>query len=608
MPRVHLTNCDYRGRKNAGRHDQPTGAGRGGQNANGFDRKTYRKRYKEFAKTVAREERHTRIAILDFETDPFDCIAQTEVKPFAACLHRANHDDIIIWEEDHEIFCSRVVSTIESLPGSYIVYAHNGGKFDYLLLIHKLRGEVKFKGRGLMEATIGNHVLRDSFHIIPERLANWHKDNFDYTKMERKNREKYREEIIRYMRADCKYLFEIVSSFAFEYGFKLSIGQAAISKLRENYHVKRITEYCDEQLRPYYFGGRVECLQGRGHFVGRYKLIDVNSMYPYVMSAMRHPTGNNYVPRRGPPNQFTAFINLNCTNYGAFVCRGSDGGCSANQTEGNFLVTIHEYEAALENDLIDNVEIHWCIDCDEFQTFEKFVTPLYEDRQRTKAALATLQKNSAAWFDVKKDDIFLKLLLNNCYGKFAQNPRRYKESFITDVNERPGVGDWGDLPRYETRDYAIWERDSLPWRFFNVGTGASITGAARAVLMGATCRSIDPLYCDTDSLICRSADVPIDATRLGAWDIEAEFDEVIIAGKKTYAARMAGSEEIKLRSKGVQFDFETGWRDMLRLLQGDELAITARAPTLTKRGTQYYMTRNVRATASDEISPILRRA
>jgi len=605
-----LQRATFRGSKGKGRHDITTGInGRPRKHESEKDRKkVYDAKRREFGKAIKREERYTRIAILDFETDPFDHLLQTEVRPFAACLHRADFEDIIIWEEDHATFCNAVVAAIESLPGSYIIYAHNGGKFDYLLLIHKIRGEVKFKGRGLMEARIGNHVLRDSFHIIPERLANWHKDNFDYTKMERGKRNGYREEICTYLRNDCRYLFQIVSSFAFEYGFKLSIGQAAISKLRESYNVKRITEYCDEQLRPYYFGGRVECLQGKGHFAGRYKLYDVNSMYPFVMATRNHPIGNNYVPRRGVPNNYTAFVNLNCTNYGAFVSRGDDGSCSAGAASGNFLVTIHEFNAALEHGLIDNIEIHWCIDCDEFSTFEKFVTPLYEDRQRTKAALRKLEKNSSQYFEVKKDDMFLKLLLNNCYGKFAQNPRRYKESFITDCGLRPPDGDWGNLPRYENGSYSIWERDSLPWRFFNVGTGASITGAARAVLLDAICKSTDPIYCDTDSLICTNLACPTSPTELGAWDIEAEFDEVIIAGKKTYAARLANSDEVKLRSKGVQFDPATGWRDMQRLLKGDQLEITSRAPTLTKFGTQYYMRRNVRATAANQISRILERA
>src|SRR6185312_8763742 len=56
-------------------------------------------------------------------------------------------------------------------------------------------------------------------------------------------------------------------------------------------HCKKIGEHTDEQLRPWFFGGRVECLAGAGHFVagnGGYKLYDVNSMYPSAMANGLH--------------------------------------------------------------------------------------------------------------------------------------------------------------------------------------------------------------------------------------------------------------------------------------------------------------------------------
>ena len=79
-----------------------------------------------------------------------------------------------------------------------------------------------------MAARIGKHELRDSYHIIPEKLANWKKDDFDYSKLARGNRKRFRDEIIRYCINDCAYLLDIVKSFVGTYGLKLSIGQAAI--------------------------------------------------------------------------------------------------------------------------------------------------------------------------------------------------------------------------------------------------------------------------------------------------------------------------------------------------------------------------------------------
>ncbi len=565
------------------------------------DRATYRREWKK----RKRKRKQENIAILDMETDPFDQNnPDQKIYPFLGVLYREDAEPIVIWEEDHELFVRKIISAIEALPGEYTIYAHNGGKFDFMFLIHHLRGTVSFKGRGIMCASIGAHELRDSFHIIPEKLANWKKDEFDYSKLSRGNRRRHKAEIIRYCINDCAYLLDIVKSFIVQYGLKLSIGQAAISELKKHYNVKRIGQKRDEEIRTYFFGGRVECLAGRGRFDGHYKLYDVNSMYPAVMANCQHPIGDEYAPRKGTPNAYTAFVNVTCRNFGAFVKRGDDGETTAEIERGNFLVSIHEWKTANKYNLIEDAEINFCIDNNEFSTFDKFVHPLYANRLQTKARLKQLtdegREHSAEFDNVKKDDIFYKLLLNNCYGKFAQNPRRFKETIITPWGERPEDDNpenpWSDLPKFETETHALWERPSLPWRFFNVGTGASITGAARAVLMEAIENATDPIYCDTDSLICRDLrNVDIDKTRLGAWDIEDEFSSVIIAGKKLYACRnFYKPEKTKVRSKGV-----TGldWDKMQRIIDDEIIQEMNRAPTLTKTGDQHYIKRSVRATA-----------
>jgi hypothetical protein len=175
------------------------------------------------------------IAVLDFETDPFDNLSTDEIKPFTACLYSDNFEPVIIWEEDEEKFVDGVIEAIESLPESYTIYAHNGGKFDYMFLLRRLKGEVMFKGRGIMTATVGKHQLRDSFHIIPDRLANYKKDHIDYSNMKKNKRHKFKQQIIAYMISDCKYLLDLVKGFATRFGLKLSIGQAAMVEIRKHY-------------------------------------------------------------------------------------------------------------------------------------------------------------------------------------------------------------------------------------------------------------------------------------------------------------------------------------------------------------------------------------
>lgn len=600
------------------------------------------------------------IAILDTETDPFDRMSDTDIRPFVAELYSDQFGSIVIWEEDFERFIEKLYNAIISLPDEYTIYAHNGGKFDFLFLVKKLRGPVKFKGRAIMVAKIGNHELRDSLHILPEKLAAWKKDHFDYSKMKRANRHKFRQQILDYLHSDCVYLFDIVKSFLNEFGFKISIGQAAFSELRKSYKVDHIKEPTDEFLRKFFFGGRVECIAGRGLFDssefshrGGFKLYDVNAMYPDIMANCQHPTSSEYLTRRGEPDGNTIFIDLECRNYGALVSRLSDFEAGPEKERGRFYTTIWEYETALRHGLIEDVKINWCIDNPVRTNFSKFIVPMYERRQFVKAEMRRLKndgkQDTPEYEEHKKQDLFLKYLLNNSFGKFAQNPRNFREYYYTDPGEAPDA-EWLEflkgcddetahkygMPVERCDDFFIWAKPSPGRRFNNVGTAASITGAARAKLLDAIQVAIDPVYCDTDSIICRELKhAEIHPSKLGAWDIEEEFDQVIIAGKKEYACRVSGladghERRLKVRCKGADLRIRpthrdgteipdatslqweaanaATWAKYIAILDDQILTEVAKAPTITRTGEQYYMTRRIRATAPRVATPLGQRA
>ena len=554
---------------------------------------------------VAKKERIKFIAVLDMETDPFDANLRERIFPFAACLYGDTFDTVMIWEENESDFIDSVIAAIMGLPDSYTIYAHNGGRFDFLFLIHRLRGPVSFKGRGIMSARIGPHELRDSFHIIPEKLAAFQKDVFDYEKMRKGKRNNYRAEIEKYLLNDCIYLFDIVKTFLNNYGLKISIGQAAMHLLRQHYpDCENLTAMDDEFMRGFFFGGRVECIAGAGEFEGEYKLYDVNSMYPDVMANSLHPIGKKYIPRRGAPDKHTCFVDLVCFSNGAFPVKRDGIGTVFPVERGRYRVSIHEYNIALKYNLISQIEINYCVDNLETTKFDRFINPLYEGRLLTKEQLGAMQKAgdtaSANYIDTKKDDIFLKLLMNNAYGKFAQNPRRFKEHYLTEWNGVPEdePETWGSFPSEMCGDYAIWSRPIQKLRFNNVGTAASITGGARAKLLEAKCLAIDPIYCDTDSLICRELPgVDLHKSRLGAWDLEADISRVMIAGKKTYAYETIAGKQL-IKSKGVR---GLSWHDMQALANGGEITVSAFAPTLTRNGEQHYIDRKVRSTTARKV-------
>lgn len=550
-------------------------------------------------------ERLEQVAVLDMETDPFDNVKKGIVLPYLAVLHSECFDTIIIWEQDHELFIEKVIAAIVALPDSFTIYAHNGGKFDFMFFVHKLRGKVSFKGRGIMGATIGNHELRDSYHIIPERLAAYKKDDFDYSKLTKAERHNYKETIIKYCVNDCVYLLDLIKKFLNKYGFKISIGAAAMAKVKENYKIETLADYQDKMIRPFFAGGRVECIMGLGHWVKPLKLIDVNSMYPDAMANKKHPVGSEYLIRPGAPSKDTAFLTIECDNNGALMTHGDDGGLCGTVEHGIFKTTIWEYNMAMELGLIDNVRFINCVDNFRWTDFAKFVLPLYELRAAEKDRLATLEPGTPEYDECNANILFYKLILNNAYGKFAQNPRRFKEYFLTDPYCRPEQLDIKALgfpmkPEYDGSTHWIWSKPIDKIKFNNVGTSASITGAARAKLMHAKHLSLNPVYCDTDSLICEEPrGLDLHPSRLGAWDVEKHISELIVCGKKLYAYKTTDKktgmphEKPVIRSKGSQ---GISWDEMLSILAGEVVQKTNFGPTLTRRGDQAYITRNIRST------------
>jgi hypothetical protein len=556
---------------------------------------------------------------LDFETEPFDNERGTRPAPFLAVLAADQFEDVVIWEENESAFCGAVMAAIEALPHRFLIYAHNGGKFDFQFLLHKLRGRLKFKGgRAIMTAQAGKCELRDSLHLIPEALKSYRKTAIDIRKLRRARRWRHRHEIIAYCRDDCHDLLALVKGFIARHGLKLTVGQAALAQLRGSCATndapafERIGLATDTYLRQWYLGGRVECLAGAGQFTPspgkNWKIFDFNSAYPHVMAALRHPIGAEYKPRRGWPGAHTAFIDCIVNNEGgAFIRRAPDGSIETPRGRAHFLVTIHEWNTARRLGLILDPYVNFVVDCPLWRDFAEFVRPLYAERQVTKARLAELRAAGIRQGDrdydrVNMDDIFLKLILNSCYGKFGQDPRQWKEHFQTDIGARPPVdteAEWELEAEYG--GCRLWARPAPgKLRFNNVGTAASVTGAVRAMLMEAIHAAERPIYCDTDCVVCEGLPgYPLSDTELGAMKLEGEYATIVIAGKKLYAARRENGSTV-IKSKGIPRDAVTYEHLVDMVVNSAAYEYSSFAPTLSldvPDGEVYYMRRTVKATA-----------
>lgn len=555
------------------------------------------------------EDRGNRIATLDFETNPFDNSKPDEkIWPFVVCLYTEQYGAKFAWNDDPTGIIDDTVALLEELPGDWLIYAHNGGRFDYRFLMSRMTGKINFINGAVLQAKIGRHTLRDSLRILPIPLNAYKKDTFNYKWLTPKLRHKHEKQIYEYLEADCVYLYQLVNAFNSRFGPKLTVGQASFAEIKATYpNIQHLGENIDKSFRQYYFGGRVECVAGAGRFVGNYKLYDVNSMYPYVMAHMRHPIGAGFDrstkrPKIGPN---TCFVELKCKQHGAFpTIDPFDGKLSFNVEYGTFHVSIHEFNAAQELGLLSNIRILSVIDCKDQTDFHDFVYKFYEERHRWKAVMNELKEkgleHTDEYLEAKRQDLLVKFILNSCYGKFAQNPRNFTDCFIRawqhgDYSSPPegfsGMPKWQDF-KY---NYEVWEKPSRIFKYNNVATAASITGAARSVLLRGLYNAKDPIYCDTDSIICKHLDgVPIHPTELGAWDIEEHFSEVMIAGRKTYACKRA-DDSVKVRSKGVR---GVTWDEMAIVVGGGEVLKHLDAPTINWTGKQVYLNRLIKSTTA----------
>jgi hypothetical protein len=460
---------------------------------------------------------------------------------------------------------------------------HNGGKFDIFYMLHKIdtsKDMLIIKDR-IVQCWVatygGHHRLRDSYKILPFSLSTYKKDEIDYHKLESNVRENYKDEIVSYLRGDCVYLWELCTEYVKMFGPAVTIGATAMKELKKRHDVgEMLTGDIDSEIRTKYFlGGRVERFK-KGVFNGVWKVYDVNSMYPYVMSHCFHPVGKpRSVTTHVTPD--TYFVTARGFSRGAFPLRTKQGLQYAH-SHGVYSITIHEWNTAHELGLFDCHEILECVNFDQSRMFHDYVMHYYNSRKHAKET------------GDKIKDIFFKFLLNNSYGKFAVNPANFKEYRLTEDTIDLSVESY--VPEEIIPDFhlILWSKPSKEFKYANVATGASITGAARAVLMRGLSGAVNPIYCDTDSIICEElTGVTLDESTLGGWKLEKTGNLLAIAGRKMYAL-WDGERCVKYACKGVKIDPT----EIRRAAEGETITYHRDAPTFRLSGSVDWITRRVR--------------
>lgn len=440
-------------------------------------------------------------------------------------------------------------------PKDCIAYFHNGGRFDMLFFKKWItRSEVLFINSRIAEYTVGRARFRDSFLLVPIALKQYEKMTFDYTMLRNyRTFQRNKAAVKKYLESDCRNLRGIMEHFFGVFGIKLTIASACLEFWRRKFRVlkkdfKTKSERYDDIFRGFYYGGRCEVFKS-GVTQGRILCYDINSAYPYAM-LRQHPWRFEYADVTGDEIRGPDFVTFRGTCEGAFPYRDPKTKALSFPRDGKvreYRVTGWEYIAARDCGVIDG-EVTRVLRHLHTRDFGGYVEHFYKMKRESGRGSG--------------DYIVSKIALNSLYGKFAQDPRKYREHAIVTID---GGEDFRDAYEINGNEYAVveiidgntllCERKNPGDTYYNVAVSASITGFVRAYLYRVMHGSTGVVYCDTDSIFCRriSADATIHDTELGAFKLEATVDEIRVFGKKLYAAYRKG-ELVKFANKGARLN------------------------------------------------------
>lgn len=574
--------------------------------------------------------RQASFATVDAETDPFHNCQDLECAkchgggrlpmPFLWGIYFGATDEYFQFDTVLELAAWFVER--ERTHGGTLFYAHNGGKFDY----HFFRDEINsdeniliINGR-LAKFKVGAHEFRDSLNIFPNtRLKDFGiKSEIDYAKMESSVRYTHIDEIGAYLKQDCVGLWGVIARYRKDYGKQLTQAGASMrvwTKMSGR-EPPRQTRQQYLSLKPYYYGGRVQCFES-GVKRTDFEVYDINSAYPFAM-LHSHPISTVPIEIEKLPVRNAeigpTLITLRCVSHAGALPYRQNNELFFPEDEGTvreYHVTGWEFQAALDHDTLTHIDIRRVFKFPEVINFKEYIHYFFGIREECRKCGDVAGRT------------FGKYFMNALYGKFGANCENYAEYVIaSDDSQEEWIEKgyikykpWGDrtlMVRNPTED----ELDDIQgkWRYYNVATAASVTGFVRSYLYRALCKSNGAIYCDTDSIKARGFGQISNGTQLGEWKHEFTGDYFAIAGKKLYADHIKGrpwtydpkeeddkKKNWKIASKGANL---AGLVDAPQLIekiaQGEDYQYNPEVPTFSFwRDTPIFVPRDLRATAKD---------
>ena len=360
---------------------------------------------------------------------------------------------------------------------------------------------------------------------------------------------------------------EIVEKFVCQYiqfiynndlgNFKSTLASQALLSWRHRFMMKQVILHSNkvaiEAEREAYHGGRVECFHIGKLPKQTYYNLDINSMYPFVMSTMQLPYRLENISNDGRTKTLEYWSKKRyCI---AKVTVKTDTPCYPVFANKRLLFPIGQFVTTLQNQEIQYALSHGdIIDIEKVYIYNSDV--LFYDYVNFFYSVKVSSKlnNNPSW------EFIAKILLNALYGKFGQT---YVSRKITDIEDSNAI--WRlpySIPDKHTRgQYVCWydklvlEQKSGETAHSFPAIAGAITAYARMLLWSYIEKAgiHNVFYADTDSIICNQEGYDnlqgsISNTQLGMLKLVAQSDQLEIRGCKDY---VFGKED---KTKGKRKD------------------------------------------------------
>lgn len=309
--------------------------------------------------------------------------------------------------------------------------------------------------------------------------------------------------------------------------------------------------------------------------------MDINSAYPRAMME-EHPIGIDYRIgyEKKPKIVGRNFYTIKAKSFGA-LCRRTKKGLvfDWDGEEREYNCTGWELQAGIDTGKLTDIKHIRQFRFIQKKSFKNFIDHFWELRQKS-------AKGSLA-------NIFAKLMMNSAYGKFCSNPNEYDTYYIFEagLEDYLTANDWELHGDFGGNMLASQPLNPDFMRFYNVATGASITGYVRAFLMRAIMSVDNPIYCDTDSLIFTGKHNLKLSNELGEWKIEGIYSQGYFAGKKLYAVK--NKDEEKTANKGARLNFE----QIKEIALGGEVDYKQDSPVFSWKKETSFLSRKIKKTS-----------